>query len=60
MLKFDHSLANLALRLNFFFHSQLGIKFIMLINVKIPTNVDVSAFIISTDTASKSCKARKS
>ena len=53
-------MANLALRLKILFHAQLGIKFVLLINVKIPIIVDILTVINRIDTTSKSYKARKS
>ena len=43
-----------------FFHAQLNIKFIMLINVKMPTIVGILTFISMINTTNESLKARKS
>ena len=47
-------------RLYSFFHAQACMKFIMLINVKMPTIVGILTFISMIKTTSESLKARKS
>ena len=42
-----------------FFHTQLSTKFILLINVKMPTIVGILTFISMIDTIPESLKARK-
>ena len=48
-----------GLRLLNFFHAQLSLKFIMLINVKMPTIVGILTFISMINKTHESLEARK-